>query len=75
VPQGEPLPGIAGMAQGQQEPEPDDVAQNHSDAADALAEGFSEDKPEQPDLLVTGGEALAEQQRNPELKDNSGARP
>jgi hypothetical protein len=60
------------------EPQPDETAQNHSDAADALAEGFSEDKPEQPeqpDLLVTGGEALAEQQQNPELKDNSGTRP
>ena len=52
--------------------ERDEAAQNHSEAADALAEGFSEDKPEQPDLLVTGSEALAEQQQNPELKDNSG---
>jgi hypothetical protein len=32
-------------------------------------------RPEQPDNLVTGGEALEEQQRNPDLDDNSGARP
>jgi hypothetical protein len=51
------------------------AAQNHSDAVDALAEGFSEDKPEQPDNVVTGGEALEEQQQNPDLKDNSGTRP
>jgi hypothetical protein len=52
----EPLPGVAGMAQGQPEAgvEPDDS------------------KPEQPDLLVTGAEALEEQQTNPDLKDNSG---
>jgi hypothetical protein len=31
--------------------------------------------PEQPDNLVTGADALEEQQKNPELDDNSGARP
>jgi hypothetical protein len=68
------------MAQGQHEqpaPEPEEpgdgeVKQNHSEAADALAEGFSEEKPEQAGKLVTGAEALAEQQQNPDLKDNSG---
>ena len=34
-----------------------------------------EDKPEQPDKLVTGAEALEEQQQNPDLDDNNGARP
>jgi hypothetical protein len=34
-----------------------------------------EDQPAQPDKLATGGEALEEQQQNPDLDDNSGARP
>jgi len=81
APEEEPQPGVAAMAQGQPGAgvEPADevpgAAQNHSEAADALAEGASAEKPEQPDLLVTGGEALAEQQQNPKLKDNSGTRP
>jgi hypothetical protein len=77
-----PQPGVASMAQGQPaagvepaEGVPGAVAQHHSDAADALAEGASAEKPEQPDLLVTGGEALEEQQKNPDLKDNTGTRP
>jgi hypothetical protein len=55
----EPLPGTAAMAQGQP------------------AAGVEPDdsKPEQPDNVVAGGEALEEQQRNPDLDDSSGARP
>jgi hypothetical protein len=56
----EPLPGTAAMGQGQPE---------------AGVEAPDEDMPEQPDNVVTGGEALEEQQRNPDLDDNSGARP
>jgi hypothetical protein len=55
----EPLPGTAGMAQGQ----PD---------AGIEAQG---DQPEQPDKLVTGGEALEVQQQDPDLDDTAGARP
>jgi len=54
----EALPGVAGMAQGQQGVVDEPV-----------------DPPEQPDKLVTGADALEEQQKNPDLKDNSGARP
>jgi hypothetical protein len=58
-PQEEPLPGVAGTAQGQPAAgvEPDDS------------------KPGQPDNVVTGGEALEEQQQNPDLDDTAGARP
>jgi hypothetical protein len=55
----EPLPGTAGMAQGQP-------------AADVEP---GEEKPEQPDELVTGPEVLEEQQQNPDLKDNTGGHP
>jgi hypothetical protein len=56
----EPQPGTAGMAQGQPE---------------AGVEPADEDKPEQPDNVVTGGEALEEQQQNPDLDDTSGSHP
>jgi hypothetical protein len=54
-----PLPGTAGMAQGQPEAgvEP------------------AEPSPGQPDKGVTGPEALAEQQTDPELDDTSGGHP
>jgi hypothetical protein len=55
----EPQPGTAGTAQGQPEAGVDPA----------------EEKPEQPDNLVTGGEALEEQQKNPDLKDNAGGHP
>lgn len=54
----EPLPGTAAQAQGQPEAGVEPPAE----------------PPEQPDRLVTGAEALEEQQKNPELKDNSGHR-
>jgi hypothetical protein len=50
----EPQPGTAAMGQGQ---------------PDAGVEAPDEDKPEQPDNVVTGGEALEEQQQNPDLED------
>jgi hypothetical protein len=60
-PEEEPQPGTAAMAQGQ---------------PGAGVEGEPEGAhPEQPDNVVTGGEALEEQQQNPDLDDNSGARP
>jgi hypothetical protein len=55
----EPQPGTASMAQGQPEAGVDPA----------------EEKPEQPDNAVTGGEALEEQQKNPDLKDSAGAHP
>jgi hypothetical protein len=55
----EPQPGTAAMAQGQPE------AGIEPD----------ESKPEQPGNVVTGGEALEEQQQNPDLDDTSGAHP
>jgi hypothetical protein len=58
-PAAEPQPGTAAMAQGQ---------------PDAGIEPADDDKPEQPDKLVTGAEALEEQQQNPDLKDNTGNR-
>lgn len=43
---------------------------------DAGVEGEPGDAhPEQADALVTGGEALEEQQRNPDLDDTGGAHP
>lgn len=77
-----PQPGVAGMAQGQPDAgvEPQAGPQGESqEVSQGLPEDGvevpPEDQPEQPDLLATGGEALEEQQQNPELKDNSGARP
>jgi hypothetical protein len=74
-PDGWSVPGLASMAQGQdrepEAPEEDPVPVPAGD--DGLID--PEDQPEQPGLLVTGAEAAQEQQRNPELKDNSGARP
>jgi hypothetical protein len=55
----EPLPGTAAMGQGQ---------------PGAGIEPPDADKPEQPDLLVTGQEALEEQVKNPDLKDRGSAR-
>jgi hypothetical protein len=55
----EPLPGTAAMGQGQP-------------AADI--EPPDADMPEQPDKLVTGQEALAEQQQDPRLDDRGTAR-
>lgn len=56
----EPQPGTAAMAQGQPE---------------AGVEGEPDNAhPEQPDNVVTGGEALEEQQRNPDLDDRGSAR-
>jgi len=72
APPAEPQPGVAGMAQGQ--PAAGIEPQGQSDAADAAAEGFSEPKPEQAGKLATGAEALEEQQKNPDLKDNTGNR-
>ena len=59
APPEEPLPGTAAMGQGQ---------------PGAGIEPPDKDKPEQPDLLVTGGEALEEQQQNPDLEDRGSAR-
>lgn len=56
----EPLPGTAAMGQGQPE---------------AGVDAPDEEKAEQADNVVTGGEALEEQQQNPDLDDTSGARP
>jgi hypothetical protein len=53
-----PEPGTAGMAQGQ---------------PDAGVEP-DDSRPEQADNLVTGAEALEEQQKNPELDDKGTAR-
>ena len=58
-PQEEPLPGTAAMGQGQ---------------PGAGIEPPDAEKPEQPDKLVTGAEALEEQQQNPELDDRGSAR-
>lgn len=55
----EPQPGIAAMAQGLPE----------------AGVSPAEESPEQPDNLATGGEALEEQQQNPDLDDTSGAHP
>lgn len=55
----QPGPGTAGQAQGQPEAGVDPAPE----------------PPEQPVKLVTGGEALEEQQQNPDLEDNTGARP
>jgi hypothetical protein len=81
-PQQAPLPGVAGMAQGQPAA---GVSPRHAAPAEAEPETGGlpedgvgvppEDQPEQPDKLATGGEALEEQQQNPELDDNSGTRP
>lgn len=60
-PEEEPQPGTAAMAQGQ---------------PGAGVEGEPGDAhPEQPDKLVTGGEALEEQQQNPDLDDTAGGHP
>lgn len=56
----EPLPGTAAMGQGQ---------------PGAGVDAPDEDKPEQADNVVTGGEALEAQQQDPELDDTSGAHP
>ena len=53
----EALPGTAGMGQGQ---------------PGAGVDAPDKDMPEQADALATGGEALLEQQTNPDLKDNNG---
>ena len=66
-----PLPGVAGMAQGQTAAGPQETGGLPEDGVGVPPE----DQPGQPDKLVTGGEALEEQQQNPELDDNSGARP
>jgi hypothetical protein len=70
--QQEPLPGVAGMSQGQTPVEPE---QETGGLPEDGVEVPPDEQPEQPDKLVTGGEALEEQQQNPELDDNSGARP
>jgi hypothetical protein len=68
-PEQAPQPGVAGMAQGQPEgTEPRGLPEDGVEVP-------PEDQPEQPDKLVTGAGALEEQQKNPELKDNSGTRP
>jgi hypothetical protein len=69
-----PLPGVAGMAQGQTPVEPEQAQETGGLPEDGVGVPPDE-QPEQPDKLVTGGEALEEQQQNPELDDNSGARP
>ena len=66
------MPGVAGMAQGQDRPQPEEPSRGLPEDG---VEVPPEHQPEQPDLLATGGEALEEQQQNPELKDNSGTRP
>jgi len=79
-PQQAPLPGVAGMAQGQPAA---GVEGRHSAPESQETGGLPEDgvevppqdQPEQPDKLATGGEALEEQQQNPDLDDNSGVRP
>jgi hypothetical protein len=69
-----PLPGVAGMAQGQTPVEQEQEQETGGLPEDGV-EVPPDEQPEQPDKLVTGGEALEEQQQNPELDDNSGARP
>jgi hypothetical protein len=67
-----PLPGVAGMAQGQT------PVEQEQETGGLPEDGVGvppDEQPAQPDKLVTGGEALEEQQQNPELDDNSGARP
>jgi hypothetical protein len=69
-----PQPGVAGMSQGQTSVEPEEADTKGGLPEDGVGVP-PEDQPEQPDLLVTGGEALEEQQQNPDLDDNTGARP
>ena len=65
-----PAPGIAGMAQGQRDA---GIAPVPQPAPPEPAE--PEEDPPAPGILASGAEALEEQQKNPELKDNSGTRP